>query len=92
MTVTYASPLALMAEIKAMGASNMLTDRRRVPVTRGLLARACEIYSERFGGPDGRVPATFEILTMTAWVPHESQQKPLEARVGARPGSRMRWA
>ena len=77
-TVTYASPLALMAEIKAMGASNMLAERRRVPVTRGLLARACEIYSERFGGPDGRIPATFEILTLTAWVPHESQQKPLK--------------
>jgi hypothetical protein len=77
-TVTYASPLALMAEIKAMGTSNMLAERRRVPVTRGLLARACEIYSERFGGPDGRIPATFEILTLTAWVPHESQQKPLK--------------
>jgi len=79
--VTYASPLALMQELKAMGASNMLSARRRVPVTRGLVARACEIYVERFGLESGRVPATFEILTLTAWVPHESQQKPL------RPGS-----
>lgn len=77
-TVTYASPLELMAEIKAMGASNMLMQRRRVPVTRRLLARACEIYSERFASADGRVPATFEILTLTAWAPHESQQKPLK--------------
>ena len=75
--VTYASPLALMAEIKAMGASNMLTERRRVPVTRGLLLRAAGIYAERFGLDDGRVAATFEIITLTAWVPHESQQKPL---------------
>lgn len=77
-TVTYADPLALMREIKAMGYSNMLTERRRVPVTRGLLLRAAEIYAERFGLAGGRVPATFEILTLTAWAPHESQQQPLK--------------
>jgi NADH dehydrogenase [ubiquinone] 1 alpha subcomplex assembly factor 5 len=76
-TVTYANPMALMAEIKGMGASNMLADRRRVPVTRGLLMRACAAYQERFGLPDGRIPATFEIVTLTAWVPHDSQPKPL---------------
>lgn len=76
--VTYPSPLALMAEIKGMGASNMLVDRRRVPVTRALLMRAAQIYAERFGLSDGRIPATFEIITLTAWVPHESQQKPLQ--------------
>lgn len=76
--VTYADPIALMRDIKGMGASNMLADRRRVPVTRGLLMRAAEIYAERFALADGRVPATFEILTLTAWAPHESQQKPLK--------------
>lgn len=77
-TVTYETPLALMAEVKAMGASNALVERRRVPVTKGLMMRAAEIYAERFSQPDGRVSATFEILTMTAWCPHESQQKPLK--------------
>jgi SAM-dependent methyltransferase len=75
--VTYESPLALMREIKAMGASNALVERRRTPVTRGLLFRATEIYQEKFALPDGRIPATFEIITLTGWVPHESQQKPL---------------
>jgi SAM-dependent methyltransferase len=75
--VTYSSPLALMQEIKAMGASNMLTERSRIPVSRRMLLRASEIYQERFGLSDGRVPATFEIVTLTGWVPHESQQKPL---------------
>ncbi|HXF53668.1 MAG TPA: methyltransferase domain-containing protein [Hyphomicrobiaceae bacterium] len=79
--VGYASPLEVMREIKAMGASNMLISRRRTPMRRATLARACEIYAERFGRADGRVTATFEILTMTGWVPHESQQQPL------RPGS-----
>ena len=79
--VTYSSPLALMQELKAMAASNPLVERRRTPVTRSLLLRAAEIYQERFGLPNGRVPATFEIVTLTGWVPHESQQKPL------RPGS-----
>lgn len=80
-TVRYATPFDLMRELKAIGASNMLTERRRVPVTRGLFARAAEIYSETFAGADGRVPATFEIITLTAWAPDESQPKPL------RPGS-----
>lgn len=75
--VTYASPFALMQDVKAMGASNMLSDRSRTPVTRQLLLRAAEIYAERFSAPGGRVRATFEIITLTGWVPHESQQKPL---------------
>lgn len=77
-SVTYETPLALMSELKAMAASNMLVERRRTPVTRGLLLRAAEIYKERFALTDGRVPATFEIITLTAWAPHESQQKPLQ--------------
>ncbi|MET0432135.1 MAG: methyltransferase domain-containing protein [Hyphomicrobium sp.] len=76
--VTYSSPLALMQELKAMAASNPLVDRRRVPVTRRLLLRAAQIYQERFALPGGRIPATFEIVTLTGWVPHESQQKPLQ--------------
>ncbi len=76
--VTYATPLALMREIKAMGASNVLNARRRVPVSKGLLMRACEVYIDRFGLAGGRVPATFEIITLTGWSPHESQQKPLQ--------------
>lgn len=77
LTVTYPTPLALMRDIKGMGASNMLVARRRVPVTRGLLARACALYAERFATADGRIPATFEVLTLTAWTPHDSQPKPL---------------
>lgn len=79
--VSYASPIALMQEIKGMGASNPLLDRRRAPTRRKTLLRAVEIYADKYSRPDGRVMATFEILTLTAWVPHESQQKPL------RPGS-----
>lgn len=76
-TVTYPTSLDLMRDLKAMGASNSLADRRRVPVTRALLMRAAEVYADRFSLPGGRVPATFEIVTLTAWVPHASQQKPL---------------
>jgi SAM-dependent methyltransferase len=84
LTVTYPSPLALMAELKGMGWSNMLNARSRRPVVRHLLARAAEVYAERFGGADGRVRATFEIVSVSAWAPHESQQKPLK------PGSARR--
>lgn len=75
--VRYASALHLMRDVKAMGASNMLVERRRVPVSRRLLIRATEIYAERYAEADGRIAATFEIITLTGWAPHESQQKPL---------------
>lgn len=76
--VTYTHPLNLMREIRGMGCTNSMHVRRRVPLRRETLARACEIYQERFGLDDGRVPATFEILTMTGWAAHSSQQKPLK--------------
>jgi SAM-dependent methyltransferase len=80
-TVTYASPLALMHDLRAMAATNVLLARRKVPLRRATLVRAMAVYGERFGLAGGRVPATFEIITLTGWAPHESQQKPL------RPGS-----
>ncbi len=77
-TVTYADPLALMRELRAMGAANALRARKKSPLRRATLARALDIYADRFGLANGRIPATFEIITLTAWAPHESQQKPLQ--------------
>lgn len=76
--VAYSSPLALMKDIKAMGASNALTARQRSLTRRDVLGRAAQIYEQRHARADGRVLATFEILTVTAWAPDPSQQKPLE--------------
>lgn len=80
LTVTYRSALDLMRELKAMGATNVLHERSRVPVTRGLLLRAAEIYAERFpaADDDGRIAVTFELVTLTGWSPDPSQQKPLQ--------------
>ena len=61
-----------------MGETNVLYERPRQPLTRAILARAFALYAERFGGEDGRVPATFEIITATGWAPHASQQQPLK--------------
>ena len=80
-TVRYASPLELMHDLRRMGAANALTERRRVPLRRATLKRMMEIYAERFAGSDGRIAATFEIVWLSGWAPHESQQQPL------RPGS-----
>jgi SAM-dependent methyltransferase len=81
LTVAYDSALHLMRDLRAMGATNVLRDRRRTPLRRGTLLRVAEIYAERFSRPDGRITATFEIVTLTGWAPHASQQQPL------RPGS-----
>lgn len=77
-TVRYADMFRLMAELRGMGETNVLAERRRAPLKRGTLARAAEIYDEKFGLPDGRIPATFEIVMLAGWAPHASQQKPLK--------------
>jgi SAM-dependent methyltransferase len=77
LTVRYASPLDLMHDLRRMGAANPLVDRSRRPLRRATLARMLEIYAERFADPDGRIRATFEIVYLSGWVPHQSQQQPL---------------
>lgn len=80
-TVSYPDAFALMTELRGMGESNPLAARRRAFTPRGLMLRMAELYAERHGDADGRIPATFEILTLTGWAPAATQQQPL------RPGS-----
>jgi len=79
--VRYDSAFALMADLRAMGATNILIERRRMPTRRATMLRMAQIYAERFADPDGRIRATFDIIWLSGWAPHESQPKPL------RPGS-----
>lgn len=76
--VRYASPFALMAELKALGASNPLMDRSKRLATPALLTAAAAYYAGRDGDEDGRIRATLEIIWLSGWAPHESQQKPLK--------------
>jgi len=80
-TVRYDSAFDLMRDLRAMGATNALIERERRPLRRDVLFRAAAIYGERFADPDGRVRATFQILSVSGWAPDPSQQQPL------RPGS-----
>jgi len=85
--VSYEHPLKLMADLRMMGESNILIDRPRKGLNRAILQRMAELYFERFADDEGRITATFEVITLSGWKPHESQQKPL------RPGSaKMRLA
>lgn len=81
LTVRYASAFALMHDLRRMGGGNPLFERRRSPLRRATLMRMAQIYGERFADADGRIRATFEIVWLSGWAPHESQQQPL------RPGS-----
>jgi hypothetical protein len=76
-TVRYADALALMRDLKALGASNPLAERPSLLARPVLLAAASAAYAEIAGDPDGRVRATLEIVWLSGWAPHESQQKPL---------------
>lgn len=76
--VRYQNPFGLMQDLRAMGASNPLAERQRKPLRRATLMKAAEIYADRFSDSDGRVRATFEIVWISGWSPHESQQKPLK--------------
>ncbi len=81
LTVRYATPFDLMRDLRGMGATNALVERRRTPLKRATLLRMADIYAKRFSDPDGRVRASFDIVWLSGWAPHESQQQPL------RPGS-----
>lgn len=76
LTVRYPDLFALIRDLRAMGETNVLAGNGR-PLTRGIIARAAQLYAEKFAEPDGRIPATFEIVHLAGWAPHESQQKPL---------------
>ena len=80
-TVSYADPAGLMSDLRGMGESNAVVERRKTWTRRATLEAAAERYRQMFGDSAGRVPATFHVITLTAWAPHPSQQKPL------RPGS-----
>jgi len=79
--VRYDSPLRLMHDLRRMGATNVLIERRRGGLRRQTLKRLVEVYAERFADPGGRLRASFDIIWVSGWAPHESQQQPL------RPGS-----
>jgi len=77
-TVRYADPMDLLADLRAMGETAALTERSPRALSRRILGRAFDIYRACFSDPDGRVRATFDIVTATGWAPHESQQQPLK--------------
>jgi SAM-dependent methyltransferase len=79
--VRYTNAFALMQDLRRMGATNILRERRRTPTRRATMLRMAQIYGERFADPDGRIRATFDVIWLSGWAPHESQQQPL------RPGS-----
>lgn len=82
LTLTYEHPIALMKELRGMGETNALTGRPKNFLRKDVFMRACEIYEREFGLENGRVPATFEVMYLTGWHPHESQQKPLKPGSG----------
>ncbi len=81
LTVRYDNAFALMHDLRRMGATNVLAERRKAPARRATLLRMAQVYSERFADADGRIRATFDIVWLFGWAPHPSQPKPL------RPGS-----
>ena len=76
--VRYDTVFALMRDLRRMGATNALNERRRQPLKRATLLRMAEMYRERFADTDGRLRATFEVIWLSGWAPHESQQQPLK--------------
>jgi SAM-dependent methyltransferase len=78
LTVRYRSAFDLMHDLRRMGATNSLCARRRTPLRRTTLLRAVEIYARDFADDDGRVRATFDIIWLSGWAPHPSQQQPLK--------------
>ena len=81
-TVTYAGMLPLLADLRAMGETNMLDARLKRPTRRAVIGRAAALYQEKFTLPDGRIPASFRLIFVTGWAPHDSQQQPARRGTG----------
>jgi hypothetical protein len=79
--VRYDDAFALMQDLRRMGATNILIERRRTPTRRATMLRMAQFYGERFADADGRIRATFDVIWLSGWAPHPDQPKPL------RPGS-----
>ena len=77
-TVRYASPFGLLQDLRRMGATNPLVERRRAPLRRTTLMRMAETYAARFSDVDGRVRASFDIVWLAGWAPDPSQPQPLK--------------
>ena len=78
LTVTYAHPLKLLADLRGMGESNVLLESAKKPLGRATLMAACQAYQETYGDAQGRIPATFQLLMLAAWSPGPGQPKPLK--------------
>ena len=86
-TVHYAQLKSLVSDLRDLGLTNVLAARDTHPLTRNWRAALEAAYAAHFSRDDGKLKATFEIVWMTGWAPHKSQQKPLK------PGSaKMRLA
>ena len=83
LTVNYPHMFKLMEDLRGMGEQNAMLARLKTPTRRRVFMRAAEIYQQRFAQADGQIPASFEIVTVTGWAPHESQQKPLRPGTAA---------
>ena len=81
--VRYDTIFNLLSDLRAMGETNAITERKKSPLKRATLMRAAQLYQEKYADTDGRIRATFEILYATGWAPHESQQKPMRPGTAA---------
>ena len=82
LTLKYQTPFDLMRELRGMGETNCLIDRQKMFTDRKVLMRAAELYFEEYADDDGLIPATFQVIYLTGWTPHDSQQKPLKPGSG----------
>ncbi|MBL8658560.1 MAG: methyltransferase domain-containing protein [Rhodospirillales bacterium] len=76
-TVSYSDPLRLIEDIRGMGEANVAIERRRQFARRATLFDAVARYRDRYADDRGRIPATFQVIYLTAWAPDPSQPKPL---------------
>lgn len=77
-TVRYDTMFDLIRDLRGFGATSVRIDDASPPLTRAIATRAAAIYAENFSDDDGRIRATFQMISLSGWSPHDSQQKPLK--------------
>jgi len=74
-SVSYPDPFKLMADLRGMGESNAVIEARKGFTSRQLMMQAAQRYVSEFGDDDNRIPATFQVITLTAWAENDNNNK-----------------
>ncbi|MDG1667033.1 MAG: hypothetical protein P8H55_07675 [Hellea sp.] len=76
--VNYSNLGRLINDLRDLGETNVLNSKSKQNLTKTYINSLTKNYLSSHSRKDGKLKCSFEILWLTGWIPHISQQKPLK--------------